>query len=400
MKKHILFLFDYLEFGGGTRALINMARALSKEHHIVVIAGVSDEYGSAEVLSELQKECRRVHTYRVSFNASEIEILKQITFGVHQTLSQHVDLSSYDAVCINLTRSGIPLLFQRNRARGKVITIFHGAILLERLSQYSQAQIKAWSLLGRTRFWLLNTFLNHMQKMLISTSDEVLCYSQYSKDVLKSHLNSRSVHLIAPPAGSINRELTHTRASFGMRDDAVVVLINSRIEPRKGIHLAIEAAERICKKYGNVFFYVVGPSYHSDYFHQVFLSLRTKNLTGRFVFLGSTPHSTLLQLIQLADLTLMPSIQYETFGFSTVESLLLGVPVIGFDSGATPEILRKIESHLLAEELSADAIAHRIEWFISLSDKQKHQLKEKARQVVTATYNDHVFAEEFLKIIG
>jgi glycosyltransferase involved in cell wall biosynthesis len=63
--------------------------------------------------------------------------------------------------------------------------------------------------------------------------------------------------------------------------------------------------------------------------------------------LGFIPEGVLADHYAAADCSVMPSVDLEGFGLSTVESLACGTPVIGTRRGATPEILEPLSANLL-----------------------------------------------------
>jgi glycosyltransferase involved in cell wall biosynthesis len=75
---------------------------------------------------------------------------------------------------------------------------------------------------------------------------------------------------------------------------------------------------------------------------------------------------------------IMPSINLETLGLVTLESLSFGTPVLGFDTCATSEILSKYDSHFLIKTRDVRRLALSMNWFINLSISEKMALKKKA----------------------
>lgn len=399
MKKKVLLVFDHLEFGGGTRALINVSKALSKGYSVDILAGFSDESGTFEIRQEVEASCENLYTYPITFHTSEMGLTFQVIKGVFSVLHHQLKLEDYDAICLNLTKSSIPFIIRTLTAKLRLIYFFHGSSLLERMSQYSDEERKQWPLVNKVRFSLLNAFLHFFQRLALSLSSAVICFSHYSQSLVSSLTANKSIYLLHPPV-YVKNDCSRKRKDFGLREDAVVTLITSRIEPRKGLALAIEAANLVCKEHPNLFFYSVGPTYHGEYFNQLFLSLRGHRLGSRFVFWGPLPHDTIGDLLPLADLLIMPSIDYETLGFSTLEALSCSVPVIGFNSGATPEILGAIDKHLIANQLTATSLASRIDWFMQLSRKDRNHLKHRSAQYVQKEFSETQFLHDFSMILS
>ena len=76
-----------------------------------------------------------------------------------------------------------------------------------------------------------------------------------------------------------------------------------------------------------------------------------------FRSLGFVPDAELPDCYRAADGTVVPSLALEGFGLVTAESLACGTPVIGSDSGATPELLAPLGPQLLFAPGSVEALA-------------------------------------------
>jgi len=133
------------------------------------------------------------------------------------------------------------------------------------------------------------------------------------------------------------------------------VLYMGRICPEKGLHLAIEAAERASVKLliaGTVFDY---PE-HREYFETM---IRPR--FGRTViFLGSVGGRRKAHLLAGAKCLLIPSQARETSSLIAMEAMASGTPVIAWRSGALPEIVNESRTGFLVSSVEemARAIAH------------------------------------------
>lgn len=104
---------------------------------------------------------------------------------------------------------------------------------------------------------------------------------------------------------------------------------SGRIVPEKGLHLAIEAAER-----AGIALTVAGPIHDRGYFERCFAA------AGPGVaYAGHLDSATLAELVGEAEVALVTPCWEEPFGLVAIEALACGTPVAAFARGALPEIL-------------------------------------------------------------
>lgn len=106
-----------------------------------------------------------------------------------------------------------------------------------------------------------------------------------------------------------------------------------RIAEDKGLHLAIEAA-----KAANVPLLIAGRSYQKDgYWHNSI----EKHIDGKQIrYVGETGYDAKKDLLKNAKGLLFPSQVEETFGLSMIEAMASGTPVIAWDKGSVPEVVK------------------------------------------------------------
>jgi len=140
------------------------------------------------------------------------------------------------------------------------------------------------------------------------------------------------------------------------------LLAMGRICPEKGFHLAIEAAERVDEDLilaGSVFEY---PE-HRAYFESMIVPKVKGN--SRLHFLNSVGGRRKRHLLAGAKCLLIPSQVCETSSLLAMEAMAAGTPVIAWNSGALPQIVRNGKTGFIVTSVQdmAEAIreVHRID---------------------------------------
>jgi len=113
--------------------------------------------------------------------------------------------------------------------------------------------------------------------------------------------------------------------------DAPLVFLG-RIEPIKGVHIAIKVAQHTNKKLliaGNI------PSEFENYFEQEI----KPHLSEKIIYVGPVNDVKKNEILGKALAFLMPIEWNEPFGIVMAEAMACGTPVISFNRGAIPELI-------------------------------------------------------------
>ena len=126
-----------------------------------------------------------------------------------------------------------------------------------------------------------------------------------------------------------------------------VVLYTGRLHPQKGISAIFAAAERVLAERPATCFLLAGGTDSRESTQMVQdLSRRYAPLLGRVKLLGKLPRPQLALLHRIADIAVVPSI-YEPFGYTAIEQMSSGLPLVATRSGGPSEIVVPGETGLL-----------------------------------------------------
>jgi glycosyltransferase involved in cell wall biosynthesis/GT2 family glycosyltransferase len=142
-------------------------------------------------------------------------------------------------------------------------------------------------------------------------------------------------------------------------DGPPTVLFVGRLERRKGIHVLLEAIERLSREGLRARFLLAGADEPEP--GRAWASwwrLRHPGGAGAMevAFLGPVDEGVLGSLYETCDLFVAPSL-YESFGLVFLEAMARGKPVIGTCAGGIPEVVEDGVTGLLVEPGDADALA-------------------------------------------
>ncbi|MFH2103070.1 MAG: glycosyltransferase family 4 protein [Chloroflexota bacterium] len=152
----------------------------------------------------------------------------------------------------------------------------------------------------------------------------------------------------------------------GVKDQPVTsapsLLSIGRLEHRKGTDVLIKAMTHIWQSHPEIRVTLLGKE--AQYNHSDLLGWLPKHHRDKVNFPGFVPHQALPGYYQKASIYVAPT-QYETFGYTLLEAMSCGKPVISCRAGAIPELIEDGENGILvpfndAGELAA-AVTHLLE---------------------------------------
>lgn len=189
--------------------------------------------------------------------------------------------------------------------------------------------------------WHIREFLEEDQKQrmwdrtfaysLISKSNEIIAISSSIKDKYENILN-RKINLIYD--GVDKNQYFHVHREYNHQD--VLLLTVGGLYPGKGHEMVINALHKLyLKGYSNFRYTIVGRGSEEE---KLITLIHEFNLNDKVKLVGFSSNTE--TFYKSNDIFIMSSIS-EAFGRVTVEAMLNGLYVIGYDSAATSELLCK-----------------------------------------------------------
>ena len=178
---------------------------------------------------------------------------------------------------------------------------------------------------------------------------------------LRGRGHQRPVHVIQPALrkDQLLRELPgryEARQRLNLPAGRPIVGCVARLEPWKGVHHLLNAAQKILAREPEILFVVVGAAHPGSEEYEEYLHTHARRLGLAEVvkFVGAQPDGLLW--IRSFDMLLHLS-QDEPFGLVLIEAVLAGVPLVASDSGGPTEIFSSPIDALLVEPDDSAALA-------------------------------------------
>ncbi len=188
---------------------------------------------------------------------------------------------------------------------------------------------------------------------------------------------------------------TEARAELNLDPNKQIIGILGRIAPTKGQLGVIKSFALLADKHPEADLLIMGePTINEavcvDYDLECKAFVKTNNLESRVHF---RPFRSDVEFFYSAiDIFIMPS-KKETFGMVTVEAMLSGIPVIGTDSGGTPELLEQGNLGQLFSFGNEEELKDKIE-NVLLEKYNFNSIITKARSVARDKYDAKIMCDD------
>ncbi|MEZ0332023.1 MAG: glycosyltransferase family 4 protein [Methylophilaceae bacterium] len=176
------------------------------------------------------------------------------------------------------------------------------------------------------------------------------------------------------------------------RENEVITYVSRNLEPYRGFHQFMRAAEKICERRPNTYILIVGgddvsygrklpagETYRAQMLKQVKID------PARVIFLGKIPYQQYLKVLQVSSAHIYLTVPF-VLSWSMLEAMSAECLVIGSNTAPVKEVINHRSNGLLVDFFSPDAIADAVDSVFAHPDQMQY-LRTAARKTVVERYH-------------
>jgi len=323
--------YFYPKTGGITTHIENLARALERRgHEVIIITKIADFNDEAHGLNVV-----RIKSLFHSSQTLDIPHIDELEGALRK--------EKPDIIHAHHAFSPISLFSLSAGKRLGIKTV---------LTNHSIQFLYDFNYLWRPSSFVLFPF-----KQYINNADRIIAVSKAAATFI-SHFTDKEVSVI--PNGVNVEEFSPKVKTF----DGKSVLFVGRLVYRKGLHLLLEAMKQVVNEKRDVELTIAGSGYLSPVLRA---AVKTSGLHNNVFLREGLSKSELVKLYQTANVFVLPSIFGESFGIVLLEAMASRTPVVTTAQGGAREIVKHMETGLLIKRNRIEELAKDI--LILLEDK-------------------------------
>jgi len=370
---------------------------------ILVVASVSNSLTNfrGDLIKQLIKEDYEVYTAVDSYSDKVLSVLK--TYGVKKTLEYSLQRNGLNPfkdlkTIFNLKKlikdNKIDLVFPytvkpviyssiaANMCNVPVISLITGLGFT-----FSGLTLKA-KVLQRLNEFLYKISIRKNKIVIFQNNDDRELF--FERKILTKKNRTEVVS-----GSGVNLELFKFRINENTSGTTSFVIV-TRLLKEKGIHLYIEAAKFLKKKYPNTEFHIIGSVQQSP---SAIKTEELENLHKNKIVIFHGSQSNILEHLTKRDVFVLPSYYREGIPRSILEALSVGLPIITTDAPGCKETVIEGENGFLIPTQNLDSLTKSMEYFIS-NPKRLTEMGLKSRQYAEKRFDVNIINKNLLTYIN
>jgi glycosyltransferase involved in cell wall biosynthesis len=166
------------------------------------------------------------------------------------------------------------------------------------------------------------------------------------------------------------KDVTKIKKELSIENKDIVIGTVAKLQPKKGIHILLNAAAPIIKKFPSIKFLIVGDDADTAgaYLKQLKSLVHQLNITEHIIFSGY--RDDIPQIMEVIDIFLFPSFS-ESFGRSLLEAMAASKPIIASNVGGIPEVVVDGETGMLIPPGNSTELAAAISYLLKNNNLRK-----------------------------
>ena len=206
----------------------------------------------------------------------------------------------------------------------------------------------------------------------LKKSSKVITISENSKKDIQKYFGTpkEKIEVVYPGVSSRFSRLDRRNIKVSGDIPSSFFLYLGTLEPRKNLITLLRAFSKIRYKIDQKLVVVGGRGW---YYHDIFDLVKKLSIKEKVVFLGYLPDEVLVNIYNLADLFVYPSL-YEGFGLPPLEAMACGCPVITSNTSSLPEAVG--DAGIMIDPNDVEALAREMARVLA-DEKLRKEMSEK-----------------------
>ncbi len=173
-------------------------------------------------------------------------------------------------------------------------------------------------------------------------------------------------------------------------------LILASYEKRKGIHIAMESFNKFCNYNQSYNLHIYGDK-KGGYFREI--KKQWLGLEYRSKIKLNPYFKNKAELINNCEALIMPSIGFESFGYTLIEAMSLGKIVMASDIGGMPEVIKSGYNGFIYKSNNSLILKKLLLSFVKEQKTIKNNLKKNARKTFLKKFKSTDMSKKYLELI-
>ncbi len=185
------------------------------------------------------------------------------------------------------------------------------------------------------------SIISRCEKAAIRRADLLVAPSNHMANTIAEACRLPLSRFVVIPDALDTEEFSPGLSESSDFDNDIEILHVGRLERAKGVLLLAEAIPYVLDRVDNIKFVFIGPDRSNGQGESNRASmeayLRRYIDQERVVFKGKVSHVELLRAYRQSDISVVPSILYESFSYTCAQAMACGLPVVASRIGGIPE---------------------------------------------------------------
>jgi glycosyltransferase involved in cell wall biosynthesis len=396
-RKKILFITHEFCYGGIEEYIKSISNLLHKKGHQVFLHHWTHHLG------ELSKTPDFVSSKKIDYFYDK-PLLKRVMvnfFRQSTSLLPFLLQKKPNVIVTNSVKSfffSLPslLIAKLLIPQLRVIHQFHGSMSLE-IESFEKGLHKEIGKKKKMRIVLykLAEFLSY------KLASEIFVFSHYAKKKILTKyfkVSPQKISRIHPGLTYSVQKKKNAKKTLGLSENVPLITAITRVEPRKGVDKFQKIVQLLKEKSNKKINFMLCSAFEEPILQSSKLLFKNHSQMdlGASIFYVQNPTKKDLNLIyQATDVFIMPSVDLETFGFTTLEALSHETPVACFKIGANQELIKHGYNGFIRPINKVGNLADDILQYLKTSQKTKKTFQESCLETAK-TYTWEKYAHKLL----